>query len=76
MVPTLAQVNQEREEWVLLLDQIVMLLDICVLAPRSKAQMFDIIYSVFPLRFLQGIVAQYSGCIVNGIARDLVSRTM
>ena len=65
--------NQERGRWVALLHHIVVWLDNCTLVlPLWKAHMFDIIYSVFPLRCHQGIVGQYSACNVNGIPRDLV----
>ena len=44
--------------------------------PFERARMFDTIYAVFPLRALQGIVVQYSGCNVNGKPRDLVPNNM
>ena len=59
-------VNQERLRWVQLLGRIVMLLNgFTIIRPTQKAQLFDLIYSVFPLHVHRGIVKQYYGSEVN-----------
>ena len=66
-------INQERHRWVELLRDTAMWLHNCAaIQPPQKAQLFDIIYSVFPLHCHQGIVEQYSGYKVGDIERNLM----